>query len=87
MPNFNSSAVSVVNIPTNTVTATISVGALPDSVVVNPTTNTVYVASAYGTVSVIDGSSNTVTGTLNNFGNAGGNGLYFVFDPNTDTVY
>ena len=46
--------VSVINGQTNTVTATISVGAAPFGIAVNPKTGTVYVTnSGDGTVSVI----------------------------------
>jgi YVTN family beta-propeller protein len=41
---------------------TIPVGSLPDAVAINPVTNTIYVANAGGTVTVIDGATNaTIT--------------------------
>ncbi|MBI3968991.1 MAG: hypothetical protein HY329_25405 [Chloroflexi bacterium] len=40
--------------------ATIPVGASPTAVAVNPNTNRIYVASSDGTLSVVDGTSNTV---------------------------
>jgi YVTN family beta-propeller protein len=57
--------VSVVDLATSTVTATITVGDMPGAVAVNPVTGTVYVANrADRTISVIDGASGTVTGTI-----------------------
>ena len=56
---------SVINGATNTVTATIAVGAEPDGVAVDATTNTIYVANnGDNTVSVINGATNTVTATI-----------------------
>ena len=66
--NFNSNTVSVINTATNTVTATIAVGANPDGVAITPNGATIYVAnSGNGTgtnVSVINTASNTVTATV-----------------------
>jgi YVTN family beta-propeller protein len=62
-PSYGNS-VGVIN-GSNQLVATIAVGTLPTSVVVNPVTNLIYVAnSGSNTVSVIDGSSNTVTATV-----------------------
>jgi YVTN family beta-propeller protein len=48
-----------------TVTATIGVGSGPEGVGVDPSTHTVYVANSNGnSVSVIDGTTNTVTATI-----------------------
>ncbi len=48
-----------------TVTATIPLASAPNAVAVNAQTNTIYVASyEAGTVSVIDGQTNTVTATI-----------------------
>jgi YVTN family beta-propeller protein len=48
-----------------TVTARMGVGKAPYGVGVDPSTNTVYVTNeASGTVSVIDGATNTVTATI-----------------------
>src|SRR5262245_33111915 len=47
------------------VTATITVGAGPARVAVNPITNRIYVANQFGnSVSVIDGTSNSVIATI-----------------------
>ena len=47
------------------VTATTPLATAPNAVAVNPATNTIYVASFdAGTVSVIDGQTNTVTATI-----------------------
>lgn len=57
--------VYVIDEATNTVTATIPVGAYPQAVTVNPNTDTIYTANkTAGTVSVIDGATNTVTATI-----------------------
>ena len=57
--------VYVIDGVTNTVTATIQVGNTPAGVRVNSTTNLIYVANtASGSVSVIDGSSDTVSNTF-----------------------
>jgi YVTN family beta-propeller protein len=60
--------VTVIDGATNN-TVTIPVGNGPDSVAVNPLTNTIYIAnnspfSFSGSVSVIDGNTNTVTATI-----------------------
>ena len=67
---------SVIDGNTNTVTATVTVGNYPLAVAVNSATNKIYVANycgnqfgcnatpAPGTVSVVDGNSNTVTHTV-----------------------
>ena len=63
-------------------TATIGVGAGPSAVAVDPATDTGYVTnSSFGTVSVIDGSTNTVTATIP----VGGNPHGVAVDPATDT--
>ena len=63
---------------------TISVGIGPNGVAVNPSTNTVYVANDAGnSVSVINGSTNTVTATVSvgSFPNS------VAVNPSTNTVY
>jgi YVTN family beta-propeller protein len=77
--DFNNT-VSVIDGATDTVTDTITVGWSPNVVAVNPITNKIYVVNhcgndpngcttdgsgASGTLSVIDGATNTVTNTLN----------------------
>jgi YVTN family beta-propeller protein len=62
-PSFGNT-VGVIN-GSNQLVATIAVGTSPTSVVVNPVTNLIYIAnSGSNSVSVIDGSSNTVTATV-----------------------
>jgi YVTN family beta-propeller protein/predicted outer membrane repeat protein len=63
--NSTGNTVSVIDGPTNTVTATVTVGDSPQAVAVNPVTGQVYVANAGDTtMSVIDGATNTVTATV-----------------------
>ena len=70
---------------TGTVIATIPVGTNPDAVAVDPATHTVYAANAGdGTVSVIDESTNQVTGTPIR---VGANPDAVAVDPATHTVY
>jgi YVTN family beta-propeller protein len=60
--NSASNTVTVIDGATNA-TSSIAVGVTPTQVIVNPTNNTVYVlnASLFGTISIIDGSTNSVT--------------------------
>jgi YVTN family beta-propeller protein len=74
--NGQGTTMSVIDGNTNTVTATVTVGNYPLAVSVNSITNKIYVANycgnqfgcnatpAPGTVSVVDGNSNTVTHTI-----------------------
>src|SRR5659263_88142 len=62
--NYGSNTVSVIDMATNTVTATINAGGYPDGVAVNPAGTKVYVTYSNGT-SVIDTATNTVTATVN----------------------
>lgn len=63
--NTGSDNVSVIEIPTNIVIATVPVGAAPRGVAINASGTLVYVANNNsGTVSVIDTSTNTVVGTV-----------------------
>ena len=74
---------------TDTIVATIPVGALPDAVAVNPLTNIVYVAnqggttSLNGTVSVINGQTNKPLATIPV--GVGPSGV--AADPSTNTAY
>src|SRR5659263_191568 len=64
--NYGSNTVSVIDMATNTVTATVNVGTWPYGVAVNPTGTKVYVTYYFdNTISVIDTASNTVTATVN----------------------
>ena len=68
----------------------IKVGNFPSGVAVNPNTNSVYVANgADGTVSVINGASNTVTATISVGGKpaCGDCRVNLAVNPNTNTVY
>jgi YVTN family beta-propeller protein len=59
--NGGTGNVTVINGATNTVAATVAVGALPVAIAVNPVTNMVYVANEYSaSVTVINGATNTV---------------------------
>ena len=63
--NFESNTLSVISGKTDTVTATIPVGAAPGEVATNPVTNTTYVSNNGGnTVSAISGKTDTVTATI-----------------------
>ena len=55
---------SVIATATNTVIATIPVGAEPLGVAVTPDGSKVYVANSHNSVSVIDTATNTVTATI-----------------------
>ncbi|MHB8329654.1 MAG: YncE family protein, partial [Acidimicrobiales bacterium] len=64
--------------------ATVSVGTDPNGVAIDPGTHTVYVANLGGnTVSVIDGSTNSVTAAVD----VGPYPAGVAVDPSTDTVY
>ena len=86
---------SVIDVATDTVTATIPVGAGPWLVTVDPLTRTVYVANVSDdTVSVIDAATNAVTATISHVTPLGNpntfNGLFLqqmAVDPATGVVY
>ena len=62
--NTNSSSITVVNVTDHT-TATIPVGAPPSGdMVVDDINNTIYVAHASGSITVINGSSNEISGSI-----------------------
>ena len=70
--------------PTPTMTATIKVGLYPQGIAVNPSTNRIYVANfGEGTVSVIDGASNTVLATIK----VGKNPDGIAVNPSTNRIY
>jgi len=76
--------VSVIDVATNAVTATIYVGEVPEGVAVDPAAGTVYVTNwDSGVVSVIDMATNTVTGTTG----GGSNPSAVAVDPAAGTVY
>src|SRR5262245_18623066 len=63
--NFCDNKISVVDVDTNTVTATVQVGQNPFGVVITPDGARVYVTNnSSGTVSVIDTRTNTVVATI-----------------------
>jgi YVTN family beta-propeller protein len=84
-------SISVINMSgyvplTGTVTANIAVATNPDAVAVDPTTHTLYVASAYagvGTVSVIDEATNTVLLEIG----VGPDPVAIAVDPTSHQVY
>ena len=72
--------------PTSTparVIATIPVGLSPGGIDVNPVTNRIYVADGDGTVSVIDGATNSVVGTVP----VGMSASQAVVNPVTNKIY
>jgi len=93
--NWESSNVSVIDIATNTVTATVPVGYEPSGVAVNPAGTKVYVThDGSDTVSVIDTATNTLTATVpigsySSYGVAvtpDGTKVYVTHDDSHDTV-
>ena len=63
--NSNGNSVSVIDIATNTVVATVPVGSFPYGVAVNPGGSRVYVGNqSSDNVSVIDTATNTVVATV-----------------------
>jgi YVTN family beta-propeller protein len=76
--------VSVIDVATNAVTATIYVGEVPEGVAVDPAAGTVYATNwDSGSVSVIDMTTNTVTATTG----GGRNPSAVAVDPGAGTVY
>ena len=65
IPNADSNNVSVINTDTNTVVATVPVGAFPIGVAVNPSGTRVYVTNMHdNSISVINTATNTVVATV-----------------------
>jgi len=62
--NYSSNTVSVINVATNTVTATIPVGTEPWGVSVSPDGSKVYVTDGSDSLSVINSATNTVAATI-----------------------
>ena len=63
--NYGDNTVSVINVATNTVIDSITVGIEPSGVSVSPDGNKVYVANQVSkTVSVISTATNTITATI-----------------------
>ena len=84
IPNQFDNTVSVINVATNTVVTTVTVGSGPDGVAVSPDGSRVYVANwNQGTVSVIDTATNTVASTVTV--GSGPNGV--AVNPDESRVY
>src|SRR5688500_1347296 len=69
-PDFSPSTVRVIDGATHGLIATVPVGVNPSDIIVNESTNTIYVTNSGGTtggVTVIDGLTSTVTATLGVF--------------------
>ncbi|MGV8076726.1 MAG: PKD domain-containing protein [Methanosarcina sp.] len=82
--NEESNDISVIDIPTNKVTATISVGSNPVGAAINPNGTKVYVVNVHSNdVSVIDTATNTVTATVP----AGSSPQGVAVSPNGKKVY
>lgn len=77
--------VSVIDGATSSIVATVIVGISPAGVSVNSTANLVYVVNGAGTISVIDGQSDTVTNTFNLPQGSGAN--LVAFDPITNRLF
>ena len=84
MINYASNTVSVIDIATNTVTATVDVGTCPGGVAVSPDGSKVYITNEYSSnVSVIDTATNSVIATVDV-----GNSLWGVaVSPDGSKVY
>ena len=83
--NSNDGTVSVIDGSTTKVTATITIGGMPQGIAVNPATNMVYVALFAGlssTVTVIDGSDNSIVTNLSVPG-----ATYVAVDSATNQIY
>ena len=82
--NEESNDISVIDTPTNKVTATISVGSNPVGAAINPNGTKVYVVNVHSNdVSVIDTATNTVTATVP----AGSSPQGVAVSPNGKKVY
>jgi YVTN family beta-propeller protein len=92
--NSDSNTVSIINGTTNSVVSAIDVGDTPDSIAVNPNTNMIYLAKSdvdpvtsrdeNGTVSVIDGTTNTL---IVRDVRVGGGPADVAVNPDTNMVY
>jgi YVTN family beta-propeller protein len=84
--NGAGNTVSVFSGVTNTLVATVNVGQNPVGIAVNPVTNVIYVVNSLGTgsMSVIDGATNTVKATLTTVGD---DPYSVVVNPVTNKVY
>ncbi len=73
--------VTVISGATNMITATVSTGPNLDAIAVNPQTDTIYTSGYLGWMSVISGTTDSVTGTVKRVATG------IAVDPLTDTVY
>ncbi|HKD80938.1 MAG TPA: cytochrome D1 domain-containing protein [Candidatus Angelobacter sp.] len=88
--NNNSNSVSVIDVPSNTVTATIPVGLAPIGIAFSPDGATAYVTNENGgTISVINTATNSITATIGPLtGPAGAVGPKFpAITPDGNTLY
>jgi YVTN family beta-propeller protein len=82
--NSDSTNVSVIDTASNTVTATIPVGAVPAGIAFSPDGAIAYVTSEEdGTISVINTATNTVTATIT----LGGSPRFLAITPDGNTLY
>src|SRR5690606_25081592 len=82
--NFNSNTVSVIDITTRTVTATIPVGVSPEAVAFTTTGDTALVVNVIGdSISVVNTTTHTVTHTISGFASSRG----IVRHPASNTFY
>ncbi len=82
--NAMSNSVSVINATTDKVKATISLGSIyfPEFVAVDPTTHMAYVTSIYSTLSIVNGTSDTLVKTV-----VVGGGTGIAVDSSTHDLY
>jgi YVTN family beta-propeller protein len=87
VPSVNTNTVSVIDLATRTIVATIPVGRAPNGVAANPTGTAVYVLNAMdNTVSAIDAASRSVVATIA-VGNSGGAGSGIAMSADGARVY
>jgi gliding motility-associated-like protein len=89
IPNRNANSLSIVNLSTNSVVATLPVGILPTSVTINKVLNKVYVGNqgngSNGSITVINACTNTIEATITGFGPGQPSGI--ACSPNGQRLY